>query len=127
MGLNIARLLTKGVGTAAKLLASALVEVQHEPFVQRDKAGKPEYGIVARRKAVVEQRTRTLRATTTGMEIVVTGPITFLGSVPVNNEDRITLPSGEVAVVAFVNRVLSPLAIAGQGYVTEVWLGEFGR
>lgn len=99
---------------------SLLVTVTHEAFASRDGDGTPTYSSGVSRKAFMERKDARV-AWRVGMETVPSHMITFLETVTVTMNDRITLPDGSAPPIIEVTGVRDP---DGGNYFTQVIFGR---
>ena len=113
----------RAVRTARRSARLIEVDVVHEHGVTRNSSGKITYEFSDTRKAIVEPVTRTFRDKD-GAARVSWATITFLYSVAVDTQDRITLPSGQTGPILQVSEGLAdPWNADGGGFVTRILLG----
>lgn len=91
--MTLAAHLRSEISVLATLHADIFLTVQHEAFLSVDVDNKPSYAPAVPREGVLERGGLIVRWRT-GTEVVRGDQLTFLGNVPVGEQDRITLPDG---------------------------------
>lgn len=120
----------KAVAIADRVTSSLQAEVTHEPWIGKDKYGKPLFDNPVRRMAIIDRRMSSIG----GQQIVTSATVSFLYPItpngatgrqePIDVRDKITLPNGWTQPIVGVNGMIDPLT--GMPYLYEVSLGPSG-
>jgi hypothetical protein len=112
-----------GVALANAQTATLQVPIGIERWGGQDALGAPLYGPLTPVRALVEAKTRVVRATD-GREVLATTKLTILQPITLSVLDRITLPDGRQPPLISVEGLVDPgAAVPGQPYLTEAWCG----
>jgi hypothetical protein len=112
-----------GVALAHAQTATLQVSIGIERWGGQDHLGLPLYGPVTPVTALVEAKSRLVRASD-GREVLATTKVTILHGITLSVLDRITLPDGRQPPLITVEGLVDPgAAVPGQPYLVEAWCG----
>lgn len=128
--MDLADVVRNAVALANRVTTSLQAEVTHEPWIGKDKYGKPLYDNPVRRLALIQKNTSNVG----GQQLVQGATITFIYPIdpnganlrqePIDPRDKITLPDGWTQPIASVSGITDPLT--GMPYLYEVTLAASG-
>ena len=118
--MQFARLARKLIAVGDKLSKSMQTTVKHEAFKSQSDSGKVTYQSAVNRRAIVELDSKLVR-TMAGLETRIRARVTFLTETPIDERDKITLPSGMTGPIYLLDGFVD--ADTGKSFYTEIGLG----
>jgi len=116
-------LVRAGVALATALTAPLQASVGHEAWLSQDALGAPVYATRVDVPALVEHKSRLVRAAD-GREVMAATKVTVLQPITIAPVDRLTLPDGTTPPILTVEGLVDPAAaVAGQPYLASIWCG----